>query len=443
MPAGAISFDERGRNSPGRGALMNKMTLVGAIFAGAAFAGVPAFAQSNYGGQSVPQQSAAQPPAESSSAIKTHTPKVSRGAAKAIQSLQSAVNANDAAAIAATLPAAQAAASTPDDKYIIGILQLKAAAASKNDAGIAAAIEAMLASGSVTADEKFPLYLHLAQTYSNLKQNDRAIQAYQQALQVNPNSVDATAGLAETMAAAGQPAQAIAMLQKGIQLQSAGGAKAPESWYKRTVAIAYKAKLPQAVALARDWVKAYPSADSWTNALSIYQLGAQLDEAATLDLMRLKRATGALTPSDYFNYGDIAVRKGFSGEAKSVLDQGFSANLIKRSDPSFSQLYALASQKTKGDRESLPAAPGASSTGKQLVTTGDAWFGYGDYAKAADFYRAALAKGDADKNLVNLHLGMALARQGDKAGATAALNAVGGREAELAKFWLSYVSSKA
>ena len=423
---------------------MNKTTLVGAILAGTAFAATPAFAQSNYGGQSVPQQSAAQPaPTESSSAIKTHTPKISRGASKAIQSLQSAVNANDAAAIAATLPAAQAAASTPDDKYIIGILQLKAAAASKNDAGVAAAIEAMLASGSVTPEEKFPLYFNLAQTYSNLKQNDRAIQAYQQALQVNPSSVDATAGLAETMAAQGQTAQAIAMLEKGIQLQSTGGAHAPESWYKRAVAIAYKAKSPQAVSLARDWVQAYPTTDAWTNALAIYQLGAQLDEASTLDLMRLKRATGALTPSDYFNYGDIAVRRGFSGEAKSVLDQGFSANLIKRSDPSFSQLYTLASQKTKGDRESLPAAPGAASTGKQLLTTGDAYFGYGDYAKAADFYRAALAKGDADKNLVNLHLGMALARQGDKAGATAALKAAGGSEAQLASFWLTFVGSKA
>jgi hypothetical protein len=41
-----------------------------------------------------------------------------------------------------------------------------------------------------------------------------------------------------------------------------------------------------------------------------------------------------------------------------------------------------------------------------------------------------------------LHLGMALARQGDKAGATATLNAAGGSAAELAKFWLSYVSSR-
>ena len=42
-------------------------------------------------------------------------------------------------------------------------------------------------------------------------------------------------------------------------------------------------------------------------------------------------------------------------------------------------------------------------------------------------------------DLANLHLGMALARSGDKAGATAALNAVTGPRADIAKYWLLYV----
>lgn len=417
------------------------MTAAAALLAGAAFAVSPAMAQMNYGPQAAPPQttaSTAQQPAENPNAIKTHMPKVSREASKSLEALQKAVNANDAASIPAALAAAKATAKSPDDRYVIGILELKAAAAAKNSAGVAAAIEDMLASGSVTQEEKFPLYLNLAQTYSDLKQSDRAAQAYQQALQLSPNSVEATAGLAEAKAAAGQTADAIALLQKGIALQSTGGAKAPEAWYKRAVAIAYKAKLPQATDLARDWVKAYPTPDSWENALAIYQLGANLDENQTLDLMRLKRAAGVLTPSDYFNYGDIAVRKGFSGEAKSVLEQGFAANKIKSSDSSFSQLYSVASAKTKGDLESLPAAPSASANAKATVNAGDAYYGYGKYDKAVEFYKAAMSKPDADPNLINLHLGMALARQGDKAGAVAALKSVGGAYAGLAQYWLLY-----
>lgn len=439
--------------------MKSTMTTVATLFAGAAFAATAANAQ-GYGAQpQQPQSSAAtdqqqaaqaQPagqaaaqPAQSAAALQTHMPKVSREGGKAIQALQTAVNANDAAAIPAALAAAQAAAKTADDRYVIALMQLKAAATAKDNSGVAAALEAMIASGSVLEAEKYSVYINLAQTYAGLNQNDRATQAYQQALQLNPSSVEATAGMAEAMAARGQSAEALALLQKGIALQSANGGRPSEAWFKRALQIAYKGKMPQSVQISRDWIKAYPTSEAWTNSLAIYQNMVQLDETRTLDLLRLKRATKALTPGDYFNYGDIAARKGLSGEAKAILDEGFAANVVKRSDPSFSQLYTLASQRTKGDRESLAPTPSAGSTARQTIVIGDAYYGYGDFSKAADFYRAALAKPDADEDMINLHLGMALAGQGDKAGATAALNAVGGANSELAKYWLLYLSTNA
>ena len=425
--------------------MKSTITAAAVLMAGAALAASPASAQSTYGAQAAPQQSAApaqQAPAENPNAIKTHTPKISRESSKAIQQLQKDISDKNTAAIAADIVAANAAAKNGDDRYIIGILQLKAAAQAKDNAGIAAGIEAILASGSTTQDEKFPLYLNLAQTYSSMNQDARAAQAYNQALQLNPASVDATAGLAEAKVSAGQAAEGLALLEKGIALQSAGGGHAPEKWYTRALQIAYKAKLPQAMEISREWIAAYPTSEAWTNALAVYQNLQQLDDAQTLDLLRLKRATGSLAPADYFTYGDVAVRQGYSGEAAAVLDEGFAANKIKRSDPSFSQLYSLASGKSKGDKASLAAAPSASAAASQLTGTGDAWFGYGDYAKAADFYRAALAKG-GDSNRNNLHLGMALARQGDKAGAAAALAKVTGPAAELAKFWQVYANGKA
>lgn len=432
-----------------------KSTITATAAALLVSAAVPAiaFAQAGYGAQPAPQttaqgaqqaapaQARAAAPAESPNAIKTHAPKVSREASKAIQALQTAVNANDSAAIAVALPAAQAAAKSADDRYVIGILQLKAAAAANDNAAIAAAIEAMLASGGVLEEEKYGLYINLAKSYAAIKQDARANQAYQQALQISPNSVDAIAGIAEAKIAQGQAAEGIALLRKGIAEQSAGGTRAPESWYKRAVAVAYKAKDAQAIDISRDWVRAYPTKANWSDAIAIYQNVGQLDESRSLDLLRLKRVAGTLSAGDYFTYGDVAVRKGFAGEAKTVLEEGFAANLVKRSDPSFSQLYALAAQKTKGDRESLPAAPAASATARQVLNVGDAYFGYGDYAKAVEFYRAALTRPGADADLVNLHLGMALARQGDKAGAKAALSAVGGENSAVAKYWLLYVDA--
>ncbi len=434
---------------------MKSTTTALALLLGGTALAAPAYAQPNAGGtrgiqqtaNKIDRENAAQAKqaaqsgdqgASGSTAIKTHTPKVSGSAGKAITALQKAVNAKDAAAIAAAVPAAQQAAKTPDDRYAVAMLQLKAAADAQNNPAIANAIEAMLASGAATQEEKYPLYMNLANTYTAINQPAKAAEAYTQALQLNPSSVEATADLAEAKVAAGQPAEGLALLQKGIALQSANGGRADESWYKRAVAIAYKAKLPQATTLSREWLQAYPSKDAWHDALAIYQNVAPLSEAQTLDLMRLKRATGALTPADYFNYGDIAVRKGFAGEAKAVLDEGFGANLVKRSDPSFSQLYALASKKAQGDKATLPQAPEASANASQTIAAGDAWYGYGEYSKAAEFYRAALAKSGAEPNVANLHLGMALARQGDKAGAVAAFNKVAGDEAPIAKYWLIY-----
>jgi len=418
--------------------MKSTITAAAVLLAGAAMMASPAAAQrSGYGGDSARQSTDAGNNAQQNQA----QPKISREAVKSIQALQTAVQANDAASIPAKVEAANAAAKSADDKYMIGALEYKFAAAAKNDSLRSQALEQMIASGFKGAPMG-ELYGDLGATYSRMKQDQRALDAYQRALQLNPNSVDATAGLAEAKVAAGQAAEGIALLEKGIALQSAGGAHAPETWYKRALQIAYKAKLPQAMEISRQWLAAYPTTETWTNALAVYQNLQPLDDTQTLDLLRLKHATKSLAPADYFSYGDLAVRQGYSGEAKAILDEGFAANLIKRTDPSFSQLYTLASKKSQGDKASLPAAPSSSAAASALTGNGDAWLGYGDYAKAAEFYRAALAKGgDANRN--NLRPGMALALQGDKAGAAAALAKVSGPTAELAKFWQVYVNAKA
>ena len=47
------------------------------------------------------------------------------------------------------------------------------------------------------------------------------------------------------------------------------------------------------------------------------------------------------------------------------------------------------------------------------------------------------------RHVANLRLGIALARSGDKAGATAAFNAVGGARAPIAKLWLAWLGTQA
>ncbi|MEO6114618.1 MAG: tetratricopeptide repeat protein [Sphingomicrobium sp.] len=372
---------------------------------------------------------------------------ISNQARKEIIALQAAVNAKDVATIPAKLAAAQAKAKTADDKYIIAQLQLRVAVDANDTAAMASAIEAVVASGVLPAADTNALYISLGKLQYNAKTFDRAATSFERVLQLDPNSVDALVMLAETRNSQGRTADGVALLQKAISLRVAAGQKPEENWYKRAVALSFNANLASAPALARDWVSAYPSPKNWRDAIRIYQNISKLDDSALLDSMRLAHATGALAgENDYFRYTNTLVNKGFPGEAKRVLEEGFAAKSINKATPTFALLYAAASSKSQGDRASLGAegkAALAAPAAKQAMLIGDAYYGYGDYALAAELYRAALTKTEVDKNLANLRLGMALTRSGDKAGATAALNAAGGAQADVAKLWLAFLATKA
>jgi tetratricopeptide (TPR) repeat protein len=417
-----------------------------AIMLGSVAAASPALAQYT----SPPPAQAPDAPrgeAQAQEQAPANQPKVSSGARKEIVALQAAVNAKDTATIPTALAAANAKAKTKDDRFIIAQLQTKAAVDANDNAATIAGLQAVVASGYLSPAETLPHYMNIGKLNYNSKAFEPAAAAFDQVLKLDPNNLDAMVMLAEARNGQGKSAEAVSMIQKAIAAKTAAGQKADETWYKRAVALAFNAKMPNATDLGRQWVAAYPNPKTWRDTIRIYQTTSALDDGALLDTMRLAQATGALAgESDYFRYTDTLVKKGFPGEAKAVLEQGFAANSINKSKATFTQLYSLASTRSQGDRASLdasaPAAKAAADAKKAMVTA-EAYYGYGDYQKAADMFRVALDKPGVDKDLANLRLGMSLARAGDKAGATAALNAVGGAQAGVAKLWLTYVETKA
>lgn len=417
------------------------MMIFALAFASAAFAASPAVAQ--YG--SPPAQQQIQAPAQTTEPVQRKL-NVSKAALKPISELQAAVNSNDTATIPAKLAAAQAVAKSPEEKYLVARLQLKAAAAAKDDTAIAAAIEAMIASGGVEQAQTPLLYLTLGKVQHKGQQYPQAAASFEKALALNPANTDALVLLAETRKSQGQVNDAVALLQRAVQAKLGAGQKAEESWYKRAIALAYEAKLPSAIDLSRQWVAAYPTPANWRDALRVYRQIGNTDEAATLDALRLARATGALAGDSDFQIFAINANGPSPGEARAVIDEAIAAKQIDPNKPPFKDIVAILKTNRAMSRDALPglakeaqAAPAA----KLAVRTGDAYYGYGEYTQAAELYRAALSKTGADANLINLHLGMALARAGDKAGATAALNAVAGPQTQLAKFWLVYVATRA
>jgi lipopolysaccharide biosynthesis regulator YciM len=365
----------------------------------------------------------------------------------AIAPFQAAVVAKDFAKAATLLPAAQAAAKGVDARYILANLQLQMVAGGNDYAAQAAAVEAMIQSGGVPAADLPRLYRALAGLYTNLKQPERAATALQKVAELEPNSTDAVLMLAESRARENKPAEAIALIEKAIASSKASGQAVPENWYKRGLKFAYEAKLPaQTMKLSRDLVSAYPTADNWRDALTIYRQQANLDKAAETDVLRLLRAAKALKgDSDYLTLASHLNDAGLPGESKAVVEEGVRADPKRASKDYFRSLLGATSGRVSADRAALPSLETkamSSANGRLAVGTADAFYGYGDYAKAAALYRAALQKGGVDSNLVNTRLGAALALAGQRAEAEAALRAVTGQRAEIAAYWMLWLSQR-
>ena len=407
-------------------------------------AGLSAPAAAQYGASaSAPPPSTSAQQGQAQTQAEAPKIKLSSKAQKAIVDLQTAVKANDVANIPAKVQAAQAVAQTKDDHYAIGQLQLQAAVAAKNDAAEAQAVDAIAASGFLPSDKVASLYNAVGVQFYNAKQFDQAASYFQKAVALNPQDPEGQKLLAEAYNSAGKRAEGAAALQKVIAMNTAAGRKADEALYKRALGMAYEAKSPTAIELGREWVAAYPTPDSWHNALAVYRNMGNPDPASALDIMRLARATKSMQgTADYNLYAAETVNASNFGEAKAMLAEGLASGQIKASDPVIGDIQKALAGKGSPTAAELATREAGAKVPSAFLRIGDAYYGAGNYAKAAEMYRQAGAKG-ADANLANLRLGEALALSGDKAGAAAALGKVGGSLSEIAKFWLVYANRAA
>ncbi|HKX91677.1 MAG TPA: tetratricopeptide repeat protein [Sphingomicrobium sp.] len=398
-----------------------------------AFASVPAF------GQLTRSNDRDKGPEPAQTEAKEGELRPSSGAMKALGELQKAVQAKDAASIPAKVAAAQAVAKTKEDRYFVALFQRQAAIDANNLPALAAAVDALAASGVLDTKKVSDLYRDLGSHQFNAKQFAPAAASFQRAASMTPNDPELLEVLAQAQAAAGQKGVAAAGFLKAIQARVAAGQKPPELLYQMAVQTAYDSQSPEAIEIGRQWIAAYPSPESWRNAMLIYRNSARPDAATAFDILRLARLTNALKgTNDYHIYAWEAAGQANYGEAKSLMDEAVAAGKVNASDPIIAEILAELKNKKVPTAADLAAAEKGAAVPTAFIRVGDRYYGAGQYQKAAELYRQALAKG-ADASLANLRLGEALARAGDKAGAEAAFKAVTGQRAEIAKFWLIYL----
>ncbi len=390
-------------------------------------------------------------PAEAKKAAEPKAAKYSPAIQQNVPVAQKATEAGTFDAAKTAIAAAEAGIQTPDDRYAVGIAKIQLGQKSQDQALLSQGVDLTLASGSgqLTPDLQKQLLGTQATLAYQARDYPRADAAFTREVALDPGNGELLISLAEIKNLEGRTAEAFPLIDQAIAVKKQAGQPVPEDWYKRAFALAVNGKdTANANKFGPVWLAAYPNPTNWRDALITYRDMNRADPQAELDIFRLMRAARALNGErDFFEYANSAYNKGLPGEAAGVLGEASAANMIKGTSPALSELKSLSGTKIAADRASLAASATraqAAPTGKQSASTADAYLGYGDYARAASLYQAALQKGGVDTDTVNTRLGIALSRGGQKAAALAAFAKVTGPVRKgIADYWVIWTNAQA
>ncbi|HEY0412148.1 MAG TPA: hypothetical protein VGD66_03285 [Allosphingosinicella sp.] len=389
-------------------------------------------------------------PAAPAAAANQRQFKLSKEERAALEPVQKAVTAKDWPTASAALAAGDAAAKSGDARYVLGYLQLQIGLGTNDEAMQARGIDTIIGSGTVPAADLPQLVQNQAALALRAQpvNQQKAEAAFTRLTELTPNDPEAFVNLAKLKNDMHKPQEAVALLDRAIQIKKASGQTVDSSWYRYALKLAYDGHMaPQALKISRDLIAAYPTKENWRDGLLIYRDLVNLDKTANIDLLRLARTAGALNGErDWFELAEALDNAGLPGEAQATLQQGSAAKMVDLNKPAFRDLMRSATGRIAADRASLGASETkamSSATGTLALNTADAYFGYGDYPKAIALYRTALSKGGVDANVVNLRLGMALAQSGSRAEAETAFHSVTGPRSDIAAFWLTWLSQRA
>jgi hypothetical protein len=373
-------------------------------------------------------------------------PSVSRPEYQALIALETALVARNYPAAGSALASAQSVVRSADARFYLAGLQLRYGREAGNLPAQTSAIEALIASGRLSGAQLGPLYVSQGAAAATAGKREVAEAALTRALDLSP-SADTAISLARVKLDLRKNAEAVALIDRAVQMRAATGQPVPESWLRRGASLSTMNNLPgPALSFARGLVAAYPSPENWRDAVLTYRDMAKPDAAGQLDAIRLLRLSkGMAGERDYLEAAQTFQSAGLAAESRSVLDEGVSTRMVDPAKPTFKEAIAAAAKSAAAEKSKLStvqASATAAATGAPALQAGDVFLGAGNYTAAADLFRASLTKGGTDPNVVNTRLGTALALAGRKAEAEAAFRSVTGPRAPLAALWLVWLGQR-
>lgn len=370
----------------------------------------------------------------------------SKGYSPEAQKVQAAFKVKDVAALEAALNAADALATTTEDKYIQSQFRLQLGLLKSDQVIQSAALDGMIDSGIMPAADAARFNFFSGQFSYNQKNYPKVISRLLAAKAAGSKERDIQLLLMDSYLRTEQLDLAVAAAKEGIVSLRASGVRPTDDYFVRTAQALQKAgRRPELIEMLTMRVQDYPQPIIWRNTLFIVMQGA--DKDMTLDTLRLMRHVNALTEKgEVLEYAALATEGGLPGEVLSLIDEARAKKVVPEKDARFDEIYNTQKARTVGDKAALVADAAKGSalpTARRARSTADALAGYGDYAKAAALYQVAIDKGDTEVDVSRLRLGVVQYLAGDEASAKATLAAVGPARNTLANLWLINIANKA
>jgi len=336
---------------------------------------------------------------------------------------------------------------TPAENLTIDRMRGAAAARAGDPQTAIKSFEAVLASGRLSGAEQGQMTEQIAYQYAQLKDWPRTREwAAKARAMPGTNGAELDKLLAFVNAQSGDFAAVARDAQAAVEAAEKAGRRPDEADLLRLAdALRRTGNTAGQTAVLEKLITHYPKREYWQIVLGRVQAKPGFSQRLAVDVLRLKRQTKTLDSADeYVEMTQLLLQDGQAAEARAVVDEGFGAGLLGKGEQAERQqrLRALATQRATSAAADLASAEQGladDKSGDTLVRIGMGYSGLGQHDKAVALIQQGIKKGGLRQpQQAQLHLGIALARAGQKDRAAQAFRAVGGTDgaAELARLWL-------
>ena len=342
---------------------------------------------------------------------------------------------------------------TPAEQLMIDRMKGAAAQRAGDNATAIQAFEAVYNSGKLAGAEQAQVAESLAFSYSQQKDWPRAGQWAQKAQAAGSTSPQLKQLLAYVQSQSGDYSAIAKEAQAAVAAAEAAGRKPEEGDLLRLADAQQRTGNVAGRTGTLDKLLAYyPKKDYWAIFLGQLPRKSGFSDRFSLDVLRLKLATGTLTKTDDFmEMAQLSLQAGLPTEGRAVIDKGFASGVLGTGAEAerHKRLRDLAVKqegelKAAIDKDVQEAS--AAKNGNALVQVGYALASMGQYDKGIALIEQGIAKGSLKRpEDAKLRLGLALLQSGKhKAKAVQTLRSVQGADgaADLGRLWSVYASQQ-